>query len=173
MLELARDEVSPGFNPFTDVPEAAPDAITLHAEPYFDAVDRFDSPAFTLSELQRQGDPVRETADLVLARATGLDLEPARTGSAGDCRTLEPATPGGGVAVDLPPGTATLTASGFSPAGVQLRRFAQLPSVPLGALSPGEAVELSIPPDTASQPWQASISPVRSLRVCAPETGRP
>jgi hypothetical protein len=167
MVELARDEVSPDFNPFTAVPEAAPDAITLHTGPYLEAVDRFGSPAFTLSELQRQDDPVRHTADLVLARATGLRLEPARAGSAAVCRTVQPPAPGEGVTVDLPPGTTTLTADAYSPAGVQLKRFAQLATVPIGELSPGEAVELSIPPDTASRPWQASVSPVRSLRVCA------
>lgn len=131
-LELARAEVAPGFRP---EPNRAPDIV---AGRYFDAVDRWGSPADSPEQILRRGEGPREAADIVLQQALRLRLAapvpaagpPPEAAAApqgeatitGSCLRFEPA--GGLSAIDLtlPPGGMRV-AAGPEPVVIQLRRF--------------------------------------------------
>ena len=133
-LELTRGHVSPGFHP---EPTRAPDIV---AGRYFQAVDRWGSPADTPAQILARDEGAREAADVVLVHALRLHLArgpaPATAGPA-PAVVADPAgaarvtagclrfNPGTLAAVDvrLPPGGAVVTASG-APVVIQLRRFA-------------------------------------------------
>jgi hypothetical protein len=165
MLELARDTVDPAFDPAAAVPpDVSP--VSSPAGTYFEVVDRYGSPAFSLRELERQSESVRQDADRILASAHGVGLAPGRSRPTGECRRLAGDPPGGAVGFELPPGGARLRVQSASPAPVTLGRFATVPSIELGTLSPGETATLAIPPDASSRPWRASVAGTRSVTVC-------
>jgi hypothetical protein len=130
---------------------------------YMDAVREFGSPAFSLPALRELPEPVREQADMVLAESLGARLEPA-SGPVTDCRRVS-ARPGEGSSFRLPPGGAVLTSTDV-PSEVRLRRFGSAFTVPVGELEPGVPTTLSVPTDSAPDPWFASL-PVTALKVCA------
>jgi hypothetical protein len=166
MLELARDTVDPAFDPASAVPpDVSP--VSSPAGTYLEVVDRYGSPAFSLAELQRQSDSVRQDADRILASALGVGLTPGPARTEGECRRLRSAAPDGAVGIELPPDGARLRVQGTSPATVTLGRFATVPSVELGRVSPGRTATLSIPPDSAPNRWRASVGGARSVTVCA------
>jgi hypothetical protein len=162
VLELARDRVDPGFDP----PEV--DLVTAPASDYFAVVDRYGSAAYSLAELQRQGDAVREAADRALVDEIRLRVEGSRAGvGAGACAMVPNDTPGAPIPVELPPRGATLRVRGPSPADLTLGRFGDLPSAELGSLSPGRPATLRIPPDASPRPWRAAVAGASSVEVCA------
>jgi hypothetical protein len=131
-MELARAEVAPGFRP---EPNRAPDIV---AGRYFQAIDRWGSPADSPEEILRRAEGPREAADIVLQQALRLRLgdsvaasgpapEPAaapqgEVATRGSCLRFTPA--GGLSAIDLtlPPGGMRV-AAGPEPVVIQLRRF--------------------------------------------------
>jgi hypothetical protein len=162
MIELAREHVAPEFNPAAAFPEQA--RAPSRAQTYLDVVDAYGSPAFSLAEVARQRESVRQFADDVLARALDLHLEPTRSRPAGDCEMVTADAPGTGIAFELPPGGATLRADSAAP--LTLGRFADLPTAEVGALAPDQTSTLSIPTDSSPLPWRASAEGARSMRVC-------
>jgi hypothetical protein len=164
MLELARDHVRPGSQ--VDFPEFN---LSVPAERYLTAVDRYGSPAFPLPELERQGEGVRQRADQSLASLLDLRLEEAPAGRPADgCRRVRSGTPAGPIELELPPGGATFRAAEGGPAPVTVGRFADSASVDLGRLSPGERATLEIPPDTSARSWRATVGGASSIQVCEP-----
>jgi hypothetical protein len=163
MLELTRDRVNPGFDPVGIVPEL----VSMKAATYFAAIDRYGSPAPSLSELERQGEDVRQGADRILASALGLRLEASRSRPDGGCRRLRAEQPGAPVGFELPRGGASLRVRAAGPAAVSLGRFATRPSVEAGELSPGERATLRIPSDSSPRPWRAAVAGASSVEVCA------
>jgi hypothetical protein len=166
MVELARDEIRPGFNYRAGVPALAI-STELSAGEYLAASDRYGSLAFSLPELAAQPEPIRQRADRTLARALGLSIEPApsRRG-AGECRLVKADSALGAIAFPLPPGGATLTPRGDAPGELRLGRFAALSSVDAGRLAPGQTVGVRVPPDAAPTPWRASVTGASALEVC-------
>jgi hypothetical protein len=161
VLELARDRVDPNFDP----PEVS--LVTAPASAYFAVLDRYGSAAYSLAELERQSEVVREAADRALSDELELRLEASRAGAPpGRCETVAPDAPGAAIAFELPRGGATLRVRGAAPATLTLGRFADLPSAELGSLSPGEFATLRIPPDASPSAWFASVAGARSLTVC-------
>ena len=166
-VELASDRVDPEFRPLQHAPLG--EFFTTTADEYFAAADRYGSPAFSLPELERAGDDVREQADRTLADALGLRPRPIARGPAGsDCRRLDARGAGTQVELELPPGGAELTAQGGGPATLSVGRFGEQASVELGSLDPERRELLAIPADSYGRPWRASVSGATSLRVCAP-----
>jgi hypothetical protein len=137
------------------------------AATYFGVVDRYGSPAPSLSELERQGEDVRQGADRILASALGLRLEASSSRPDGGCRRLRAEQPGAPVGFELPRGGASLRVRAAGPAAVSLGRFATLESVEAGELSPGERATLRIPSDSSPRPWRASVAGASSVEVCA------
>jgi len=163
VLELARDRVDPDFDP----PEAS--LVTAPASAYFAVLDRYGSGAYSLAELQRQDEGVREAADRGLADALELRLEASPAGlRGGGCKVARRDVPGVGVLVDLPPGGAALRARGPSFGALTLGRFGDLPSAELGSLSPRQPATLRIPPDASPRPWRAAVAGATSVEVCEP-----
>jgi hypothetical protein len=161
VLELARDRVDPDFDP----PEAS--LVTAPASSYFTVLDRYGSAAYSLDELQRQPENVREAADRALADALELRLEASRAGvRGGGCKLTSGDVAAAATLVDLPRRGAALRARGPSPAAVTLGRFGDLPSVELGSLSPGQPATLRIPPDASPRPWRAAVAGASSVEVC-------
>ena len=165
-VELARDRVDPDFRPLQHAPLGQ--FFTTTAGEYFVAADRYGSPAFSPSELERAGEGAREQADRTLADALRLRLRPSPGGPAGSaCRRPGGQRPGAPIEFELPVDGAELTARAAGPAPLTVGRFADLPSVDLGALRPGRRERLAIPADAEERPWRASVRGATSVRVCA------
>jgi hypothetical protein len=166
-IQLARDRVDPAF-----VPGAGPlQSITQNpnlaarAGPLLAAVDRVGSFAFSLAELERQAEPVRELADSTLAGALRLGLTPVPPPIAGQkCVRIggRGATP---LALALHPPGVELRASIVQP--VTLARFGTVPSAIVGILTPGVLATLAIPVDRATKPWRVVFPGAHPLTVCA------
>jgi hypothetical protein len=169
MLELARGHVDPDFDPEIATPDASPFAfVGARAGTYFTVVDRYGSLAMPLSELARQPESVRENADLILIKALDLRLDRSSAGQSGkSCRTIRSDDPSGVVSFELPAGGASMSARSATPATLTLGRFGS-PSENVGSLIPRRTSTLTIPPDSASTPWRASIAGARSVTVCPP-----
>ena len=168
MLELARGHVDPGFDPAGAVPpDVSP--VSSPAATYFAVVDRYGSPAYSLSELERQADGVRQDGDRILASALGLHLEASASGGpAKRCRDYRSTGAGEAIVFELPAGGASLHVRAAGPSPVAVGRFADTTSVELGSVSPGETATLAIPSDSAPNPWRASVGGARSVKVCGP-----
>jgi len=167
VIELARDHVDPAFNTEIALPDESPVGTT--ASVYLDVVDAFGSPAFSVAELERQPESVRQYADRLLAAALPVALEASGSRGPGrGCETLRPAAGGSEIAIDLPRGGAALRAPRGGSAQVSLRRFGELPGVELGAVPRGGSAALRIPPDPAPKQWAASISGAESIELCPP-----
>jgi hypothetical protein len=161
-LEIARDHVDPSI----DAPDAA--LIEAPASAYFAVVDRYGSVGFSLAELERQSEAIREEADRVLATALGLRLDVSRSEPpVQGCDRAIRDTPENPIVFELPKKGATLRAQGPGPAALTLGRFGDLPSAELGSLSPGRPATLRIPPDASPRPWRAAVAGASSVEVCA------
>jgi hypothetical protein len=146
------------------------------ASSYFSAVDALGSPAFSESELAASDEANRVAADQMLATAEGIKLGPIASGAdqgsraAGRCRTVTARS--GSQPLALGPGSYTLKARKLSGATVksgapvQAARFADQPSVNLGALEPRAAAALSIPPDKSNRGWRLYLPPASAVSVC-------
>ncbi|MGH2993541.1 MAG: hypothetical protein ACRDL1_08385, partial [Solirubrobacterales bacterium] len=130
VLELARGHVDPNFAVMP--PEVSP--VASPAATYFAVADRYGSLAFSLSDLERKPESVRQSADHYLASALALRLEASSRPDAG-CRRLRTGQPGAPVGFELPRGGASMRVRAVGPAAVSLGRFATLPSVEAGELS--------------------------------------
>jgi hypothetical protein len=165
MLELARDRVDPNFDPKAALPDVSPQRV--HTGAYLAGVDRYGSPAFSLSELERQADGVRHAADQILASALRLRLGPSRGRQpAGACRRLRGQPPGAPITFEVPAGGATMRARAVGPALVTVGRFGSSPSAGVGTLSSGETAQLRIASDASAKPWQASVAGATAVAVC-------
>ncbi|MFN8112853.1 MAG: hypothetical protein U0R51_06605 [Solirubrobacterales bacterium] len=182
-LELVRDRADPEF-----VPEGGPGFavvpyrdLTFYSREYFDAVDRFGSPADTPAEIATAAPEARRAADQLLVSALGVAVGPPAEGrpvgdlgaiealnadavEIGSCLRLSPSSPGPfGAQLDVP-------AEGFSyrstrpPSSLSVGRFLLPPSIPIAPLP--AAGSLRFAADAASQPWRASIAFTAPARIC-------
>lgn len=162
MLQLARDEVAPGYIPASDptVGEAGGGLLVpLTAGNYLEGAERNGPFGMSLPDL-RSGDPrFGAIADATLVGALRLRLNPSpRPSGAGSCPSVTDATPRNVAYFDLEDGGAVLGARGQT-VQVSLSRFGlNVPGVSLGTLRPGEFATLRIPPDAAPDPWRAVVS---------------
>jgi VanZ family protein len=163
MFELARGRLDP--EPTTAaVPEVLDDRA--RAEAHLATVDRYGSLAVPLSELERQPESVRQSADQLLARILGLKLRPSPARPVGECQRAHNAEPGGPVLLELPAGGAAITAPELASATLTLGRFGS-PSVEVRSVSRGETAKLSIPTDSSPKPWVAVVRGADSVEMCA------
>ena len=131
---------------------------------YLDAVRQFGSPAFSLASLRSQSEPIRERVDGILAENLGLHLQPSSLPST-PCRSIK-GRPGRAVSFELPSGGVVLKAGGES-GPLTLRRFGSSFTVQAGQLTRGQWMALSVPSDSAPDPWYASTS-ATPLLICGP-----
>jgi hypothetical protein len=129
---------------------------------YLDAVRQVGSPAFSLASLRTQSEANRDTVDRSLAGHLGLRLQPGSAPST-PCRSIREAT-GRAVTFRVPLGGVVLKASEAT-GPITLRRFGSVFTVQAGQLIPGEWMALSVPRDSAPDPWLATTI-ATPLLVC-------
>lgn len=172
-MEIARRTIAPTF--FLGSPETAGTAslALVEAHKYFEAVDRWGSPAYTPAELETAPQNGRHYADIVLSQALPITSSTVSgafspTPPAGKaCATL----PGGGASakkeIPLKPGEVRVEVAPGPPATIALRRFAteEFP-VPITGGEGGATTIVRIPRDRASQPWYMHVEASQLTRVC-------
>jgi hypothetical protein len=171
-LEIARRTVDPSYYLGSVEATGTASLSIVEAGKYFEAVDRWGSPAYSPAELESAPQPGRHYADIVLGQAlpiaTETELETYDgAGGAGNC--VNPAA--GGIAptseLQVGPGLTRIEVAPGPQAGFSLRRFAtgEYPVVTEGA--PGESTTwLRIPRDRAPQPWFLHVDAAQAVRVC-------
>ena len=161
-LELARDEVDPDFL-LTQENSGVDYLGWLDAGSYLDAVDQYDSPAYSPSGLASAPDNARTSADTVSAAALGVGFQPAGAGFEA-CRRLD--LRGGPAVIELPPEGIVLE-SARTGTDASLRRYAtgSFP-VSLGALEPRSPVLLRTPPDRSTLPWTLELAGGGPVTAC-------
>jgi hypothetical protein len=180
--DLAHGIVAPSFlpgNPFAQ-PRIPPTYLTISAGDYFALARDYGTPAFSPAQLGSQSAPTRRVADIVLARALSLHLEPVRslprtararprvistTADARDfrqgCVTLVPGDEPASSQIALPDGGVAVAAGSGEPVNLALARFGDAYDFPLASVSPGRRALLRIPTDAAPAPWRLLIHKTR------------
>jgi hypothetical protein len=166
MIELAGQNADPAYVPGLESSDASPLQLIISAGAYLDTVDRVGSWAYSTEEVKAQENETREAADVVLATALRLELEPIDSPRDADgCRTVEPDEEGV-VKSELPPGGAVLEAS--EGGDVLLGRFGDEPSASVGSATGGSAYALEIPEDAATEEWVVSVASAAPVTICSP-----
>jgi len=171
-LELLRGEVPPSsLPPLTinaGVLSVGGEGPSLAAAAYFDAVDRYGSPALTPSQLALAGESQRQAADRVLLEAGDLAAVPAPSGRAPPsrgCGAAGGSSGGPASPVRVPPqGLVVRPLSHASRVTVAARRFAAAPQ-PLRLPSVPGPVLLASRAGPEGPPWLVFVS---GAKVCRP-----
>lgn len=166
-LEIARNTVDPAF--FLEEEFADTGFDHFDAGSYFAAVDDFGSPAYTIAELQRSGEPARFAADKVLLNALGVAVEPISPAAVPGRACF--AVSGSGT-FEVPPGGVAIAAGAQPVTDIQMRRFATpaggtpMPVDFQTSVEPRQAVSIPIPADLAPEvPWKMQLEGGRAT-VC-------
>jgi hypothetical protein len=178
-VEIAAPVVDPAFKP------APVDAPPVTAGTYLAAVRDLGSPAYNVSELERQPESTRAQADRVLARAEVIvpapippSVSPAappaissvsggRVMPAGSCERYDPGPGPGHVDLVTRPGGALLLRASAPAGSVSVRRFSsEFARVPTGSGSrPGMLIRF--PADRApGVPWHVRVAAQRPMSLC-------
>lgn len=165
-VEIAARTVAPSF--------ALPPEISgsnflneIEAGEYLQAVDEYGSPAYTPRELAGAPEADREQADVVLANALPLEIEPGAEPSPRSARCVAVAGVPGADPLDLEPGTTTVELGPGQPGAIRLRRFATA-AYPLASegITAGSTTRLNVPEDLAKRPWQLQVEAPQGAKVC-------
>lgn len=171
-MEIARRTVPPTFSLGSVEATGTASLAVVQAEKYFEAIDRWGSPAYTPEELETAPQFGRFYADIVLSQALPLstETEPG-TFDRGDVAENCLRFPAGSLTrtseVELGPGLTRIEVAPGPQANFSLRRFAtdEYPVPTEGA--PGESTTLlRIPRDSAPQPWYLHVAASQLVRVC-------
>lgn len=171
-IEIASRTVDPGFRLAPEI-SGTPFLNEIEAGEYLRAVGEYGSPAYTAAELAAAPAEGRRHADLVLANALPLNVEPGTAAAPGGERACLRA---GGTAprpVALRPGLTTIRILPGEPGAIRLRRFAT-GEYPLGSegIPGGSTSRLFIPADAVARPWRLRVEAEQGAVVCS-GTGRP
>lgn len=159
-MEIGGAAVTPGYSPATTPPAASDGVQVFIGEPQLHSlVDDFGSPTWSVDELEKQADSVREVVDGVLAQALELKLAPTVRRRGAACSAPAPGKP-----ATLRFGDNILVAQARSE--ILLRRFASTYTVDLGPVRRGQSARLSLPPDQApGRPWQLQTPDSGRIRI--------
>ena len=171
-LEIARDTVDPTFNLASVEATGTASLGVVVADKYFEAVDRWGSPAHTVAGLETAPEYGRHFADIVLSQALPVGHETApgfdRSASAEEaCATLQPGE-AATTQVPLEVGKTRVEVAPGGPATIALRRFAENEfPVQLASVDGGTTTTLTIPPDRAAKKkWFVHVEAGQLVRVC-------
>jgi hypothetical protein len=131
---------------------------------YLDVVERYGSPADSLGELARRPEPIRQAADITLARLLLLHSSPVHGQVTGRCRRYTGLGDRREVVARLPLGGAILRSK--APRPLRLGRFADGYPVRIGRLKGSTPVRIEIPPDGSRRMWRLSAAGTAPLSVC-------
>lgn len=172
-LEIARDTVAPSYSLGSVESTGTASLSLVNAELWFEAVDKWGTPADTPSQIETEPEGGREHADLVLAEALPITSTYAPGGLASSppagtvCTTLR----GGGASaekrVELEPGLTTVEIAAGAEPEIALARFAteKFP-VRIAGAPGGSTMTVEIPKDRAPQPWYLHVEAEQTTRVC-------
>jgi hypothetical protein len=184
-LELSRGQVD-RFRVVEDEKTAHSHADMLFPVwAYYEAAEKFGSPAYSLAQLEATGEQAREAADEQLVR--DYEIAPAPTASpqlsrhgaapkllaaAGgaaeplaSCLLLTPERGrSGSFQIELPPGGFSYLITKGSAVDLKVARFGELFVTALPATT-GSA-EVSIPTDASDLPWRAELGTAAKTLVC-------
>ncbi len=166
-LEIARRTVDPSFQMSPEVAGIA-GLVDISAGKYFEAVDEYGSPAYSLAELEAAAPEARRQADLVLAGALPLTARvrlgvyyPSGTENCIAVRDGQPQE------VKIDPGTTRVEVP-QGPAGtISMRRFqtGEYP-VSIAEAEGGSTTIVRVPRDEAPNPWYLHVEAPQGARVC-------
>lgn len=187
-LELVRDHADPGLpvEPLTTEPAPTDDMVVPIGD-YLGAADDLGSPAYSVDEIGRRSEQVREHADLQLVHALALGPEAgaaptasaspvgpsleatdgALVSGAGPCQSIVPQLGGAGAIFGLQPGGFAIEPTAGSDPHLALRRFGQDFVAQLPAPSPAAPGVVRIPEDGGPGAWHLAITASAPLRVCS------
>jgi hypothetical protein len=170
-LEIARDTVPSDYTLFPPEIAGTSSLFLVEAEKWFEAVDRWGTPAYSVAGLESAPAIARRFADLVLSQALpiGHETVPAFDRSAGSgeaCATLEA---GQAAKKEVPVGvgqTRVEVAPG-PPATIGMRRFSEdeFP-VQLGSVGGASTTFVTVPKDRAKKQWFVNVQAAQLVRVC-------
>lgn len=166
-IVIAERTVDPSFSLTPEVAGTG-SLVLVNAGALLEAVHEHGSPGYSPAELESAPEYARRQADIVLAQALPLATVTrpggySAAGSAG-CVRVRP-----GAETQLTPGTTRIEVAPGPQAEVALRRFAQngFP-VHAAGVPGGSSARLTIPRDTAPQPWVLKVEARQTVRVCPP-----
>jgi hypothetical protein len=168
-IEIAAGSVEPGFALPPEI-SGTPFLNEISAGEYLQAVDEFGPPAYSAAELARAPEEGRSQADVVLANALPLAIEPGAPAkpASGRCVRL-PATsePNATAPLALRSGTTTVELAPGAAGAIRLRRFA-VHEYPLSAegLAAGSTTRIYVPRDRSRRPWLLAVSAPGGATVC-------
>jgi hypothetical protein len=186
-LEIARGTVEPSFS--LEEEEAGTGYVHIEAGPYFEARDKWGSPAYDPAELAESVPQARLAADRVLFAAERIEPEsvpvsalpsgPVQSAEAGADGLVE--VPAGGCVsapsgpeaplLGLPPAGAYLQAGSQPVTDLRMRRYSEgeLP-IDLETEIPAHGAEkLATPADGSKVPWQLQVESQAATLVCGIE----
>jgi hypothetical protein len=168
-MEIARRTVPDSFALGSLETTGTASLAVVEAGKYFEAMDRWGSPAYSPAELARAPQPGRHYADIVLGQtlplSTRTQLETYRQN--GTARCVDLAGGSANAELQLSPGLTRIEVAPGPQASFSMRRFAtdEYPVTTEGA--PGESTTLlRIPRDRAPQPWHLLVQAQQTARVC-------
>jgi hypothetical protein len=168
-LEIARDTVDQGFTLGSPEVAGTPSLALVGAGIYFEAVDSWGSPAYSVAELEAAPANGRHFADLVLAAALPITHEtaPGVAPSGGSGCVEIAAGQAAGKDVPVGPGTTTVELTAGPAAPIAMRRFAT-DEFPVAVASPegDTTTTITVPRDRADNPWFVHVEATQPVRVC-------
>jgi hypothetical protein len=165
VVQLAGHHGNQYFDPNVDASGLTPPGLWAETGTWSEVAHRFGSPANSISELRRQPESVRESADGVAAIALELKLAKATMTNSRQCHRAS-VSRAAGAEIALPSGGAILKPNRTTE--VELRRWADEFTVGLGVTEGGEAAMLRIHPDPATGvPWRLRFAQSGSVTVCS------
>jgi hypothetical protein len=171
-MEIARRTIAPTFSLGSVELSGTASLALIEAQKYFEAVDRWGTPAYSVSELERASPIGRHYADLVLSQALPISAEStpdsfdSSLSAEEACATL----PGGESAqkeVKIDPGLTRVEVAPGPPAEIAMRRFAteEFP-VPIAGGEGDSTTVVTVPRDRAKPPWYMHVEASQTVRVC-------
>jgi len=168
MLELAREQVDPGYVVTADPRVAEVDGglfIGIPAGAYLDAAADNGSIARSLGEVRASDETLRQIADASLIGALGVAAKPGPSPARGArCRTVAVEPGAGSASFEVGPGRTLLRPAGGEKTGLWLSRFADPPGIGVDYMPPGRWTALTIPADEAPDRWRATVD--RAVTAC-------
>ena len=141
-----------------------PDRLPQAAPAYFAIVDEFGSPADTPAELDGVAQELKGQADVVLATALGVELDPERRvpsrNPSQSCASLDPDA-------ELPPGRVSIQRDGGAQPELLLGRLAAEPTYRLPWPSGARAASLRLPAaGLGERPWRLRAATSAGAAAC-------
>ncbi len=161
-VEIARDTVDPGLA----IGMNQNDTAFVAAGGYFEAEEKYGSPAWSESEIEKSSSSARARVDQILVAALPVNGIPLPAGLvSGSCEVLQAGSPGSAKSIPLPAQTFT-----FRPRRqvfLAVGRYGDGAETGAALAEPGVETLVNVPGDSSDQPWRIGFLGSGKVRVCA------